>query len=460
MLLSFLLVLFFAEMVALPDWPAWAVSSFTQLLCLLGGVAILQAVASKVTCSSETDEKPSGEKVQAFRKFQRQYLIVYYIIMLADWLQGTNMYTLYHSYGVDISALFITGFASASIFGTIVGLYVDKWGRRFGCIVYLLIEVVVNICEHFNNFPLLLTSRILGGISTSLLFTAFESWMVSEHRKLGFPEGWLADTFSWASFGNGLIAIIAGIGAQVIADSFGEIGPFQAAIAFTILALFFVVSWRENYGGDGDEQTKEKEDSTPAWQLILNDRRMVFFGLINSLFEGAMYTFVFMWVPTMFTVLKGDKLPTGLVFSSLMVCISLGGLLFSSLLKITSVQKGIVLIFVVGAAALYLPVIRSDLTSVLCSFFVFEICVGMFNPAAGYLRSKVIPDSVQGRVMNLFRIPVNLLVVIGTKLTDWYSTTACFSIVVCWLMMGALLSGVLAMEIGRGDAGNETKKLQ
>ena len=57
--------------------------------------------------------------------------------------------------------------------------------------------------------------RVMGGISTSLLFSAFESWMVSQHRKHQFPEQLLADTFSIASWGNGIVAIIAGILAQV-----------------------------------------------------------------------------------------------------------------------------------------------------------------------------------------------------------------------------------------------------
>ena len=30
-----------------------------------------------------------------FKQFQREYLWVYYLVMFADWLQGTNMYTLY-----------------------------------------------------------------------------------------------------------------------------------------------------------------------------------------------------------------------------------------------------------------------------------------------------------------------------------------------------------------------------
>merc|ERR1711871_1491972 len=110
-----------------------------------------------------------------FRQFQFRYLLVYYIIMMADWLQGTNMYTLYQGYGVDVGSLFLTGFLSSAVFSMFVGVYVDAWGRKLGCIVYCFLEVVINICEHYNNFWLLWTSRVLGGISTSLLFSAFET---------------------------------------------------------------------------------------------------------------------------------------------------------------------------------------------------------------------------------------------------------------------------------------------
>ncbi|CAN0066184.1 unnamed protein product, partial [Hapterophycus canaliculatus] len=48
-----------------------------------------------------------------------------------------------------------------------------------------LVQVAINAMEHVPDMRLLLLGRVLGGISTSLLFTAFESWMVSEHRKQG-----------------------------------------------------------------------------------------------------------------------------------------------------------------------------------------------------------------------------------------------------------------------------------
>ena len=38
--------------------------------------------------------------------------------------------------------------------------------------------------KHFNNFRVLLVGRIFCGVSTSLLFSAFESWLVAEHFKV------------------------------------------------------------------------------------------------------------------------------------------------------------------------------------------------------------------------------------------------------------------------------------
>lgn len=40
-----------------------------------------------------------------------------------------------------------------------------------------------------------------------------------------------------------------------------------------------------------------------------------------------------MWVPTLQGVLQDDVLPTGLIFSSFMVCITIGGVLFSIMLR-------------------------------------------------------------------------------------------------------------------------------
>merc|ERR1712232_1366508 len=265
-------------------------------------------------------------------------------------------------------------------------------------------------------------------------------------------EEWAADTFSKQSFINGLSAIIAGILAQVCADKFGEIGPFQAAIALTALALCFVVFWPENYGGDQNDDGGDKQKKA-AWKLIRNDRKALLLGTVNALFEGSMYSFVFMWVPTMLSALKGGSLPTGLVFASMMTCISLGGLLFSPsmLLSIAPAEYVGVGCFLVGALALLVPVFFDSVVAILGAFLVFETCVGIFQPCGGVLRSKVIPDELQGSVMNMFRIPLNSLVVIGTLLTDYYPARFVFGIITVWMLVGAALQAVVIRSLAAAE---------
>ena len=133
----------------LPDWPEWALDVLIIMTVLLIVTMILMSFYTpedeKPTTSSKEEEsngKDSKSKKlhQEFDAFRHKYILVYLVIMLADWMQGTHMYTLYLSYNVNISALFLTGFLSGAFFAPFLGSAVDKFGRRNSCIVYCVLE--------------------------------------------------------------------------------------------------------------------------------------------------------------------------------------------------------------------------------------------------------------------------------------------------------------------------------
>lgn len=68
----------------------------------------------------------------------------------------------------------------------------------------------------------------------------------------GFDPQWLSLTFSKAIFlGNGLVAIISGLFANVLVDNLGlgPVAPFDAAAILLAIAMVIVLpSWSENYG--------------------------------------------------------------------------------------------------------------------------------------------------------------------------------------------------------------------
>ena len=78
----------------------------------------------------------------------------------------------------DIGLLFIAGFGSSLVFGTFAGAACDRAGRRRGCLGYVGSYALSCMLKHSPNYWVLMVGRLLGGISTSLLFSAFEAWMV------------------------------------------------------------------------------------------------------------------------------------------------------------------------------------------------------------------------------------------------------------------------------------------
>uniref|UniRef100_A0A914PX31 Molybdate-anion transporter n=1 Tax=Panagrolaimus davidi TaxID=227884 RepID=A0A914PX31_9BILA len=141
-----------------------------------------------------------------------------------DWLQGPHVYALYQYYGMskhEIEQLFIAGFGSSLLFGTFIGSFADKFGRKTNCFIYAVLYGGACITKHFSSFEILMLGRLLGGIATSILFSAFESWLVFEHNKRGFNDNMLSTIFSHATLGNSLVAICAGVVAQTAADMFG-----------------------------------------------------------------------------------------------------------------------------------------------------------------------------------------------------------------------------------------------
>jgi MFS family permease len=279
--------------------------------------------------------------------------------------------------------------------------------------------------------------RLLAGIATSLLFSVFESWMVYEHNKAGYQQEQLSRTFALATVGNGVVAILSGVVANVLRDFWGPVAPFMGALAVLIIAMFLIsTTWTENYG---DSSRSVFEGFSDAFVRMKSNRNILLVGAIQSLFEGSMYTFVFLWVPALQTAseleattlgVKPAVVPFGYVFATFMVSVMIGSALFRYLLKSYSVEQMSVGVFAVSALTMMLPIFFINSVVVLnFAFCVFEMCCGMFWPCFGTLRSKFIPEESRSAIMNYFRIPLNIIVVGVLINVGSLPLTTCFKFV-------------------------------
>jgi len=438
---------------------------------------VLQAVDSRKGDSGGEDEL-AKKKPDSVKDLQRRFLSVFWLLRCADWLQGPYFYEVYASkiFGgapasmTMISRLFLTGFASTALFGPAVGRAIDTYGRKRGTLAFTVLYAMGALSTRSPLLAVLLFGRVMSGIGTSLLFSAPESWLVGEAQKSGDdPDGeYLGETFGMAYAGDSIVAIIAGQLASLVATKRGPTGPFELSTGFLAAgALLAAFLWKENLAAKspGDDNSSDSKPSIKdAIKVVRSDPKIMMVGGIQSLFEAAMYIFVLQWPPAIAKAVvkafgEGAGTPYGTVFSCFMACCLFGSTLFGQFAKMKGpttegVTTGMLAIATIAMSTATYTVssasAASGLPALIASFFAFEACVGMYFPSIGTLRSKYIPDSHRSVIMNLFGIPLNVLVVSVFMFVKYLGVNGALGISSAALALATLcsvkLNGAIAKE--------------
>jgi hypothetical protein len=121
------------------------------------------------------------------------------------------------------------------------------------CLVFCITYTFACFCINVRYLPVLLLGRLTAGVSTSILYSAFESWLVSSANSLAVPSSELSTIFGRATLVNGFVATGAGIASnQLVSLTNSFASPFIASGGLLLLAYLVIkASWTENYGGGG-----------------------------------------------------------------------------------------------------------------------------------------------------------------------------------------------------------------
>lgn len=196
------------------------------------------------------------------------------------------------------------------------------------------------------------------------------------------------------------------------------------------------LTWTENFGDTSSDLISSYKN---AYVAIKQDQKIICLGLIQSLFEGGMYTFVLKWTPSLESAAKeqieghAGKIPHGYIFAGFMIAIMIGSSLFKILSKSLEPENFMRGVLCISSACMMIPVLFPDSqVLIFVSFLIFESCVGLFWPAMSTMRGKYVPEATRATIMNFFRIPLNLIVVV--ILTQNLSTIALFKF--CAIFLG------------------------
>lgn len=143
--------------------------------------------------------------------------------------------------------LFAAGFVAAAVSATFVGALADKYGRRLACMAFCVTYALSCVTKLSSEIVTLLVGRLLGGVATTLMYSVFESWMVTEYfsRSLDKSNMTLDSMFGLMTTLNGVVAIVSGVvGESIVAVTGTKTSPFMAAIVcLTAAAILMTRGW-------------------------------------------------------------------------------------------------------------------------------------------------------------------------------------------------------------------------
>ena len=126
-----------------------------------------------------------------------------------------------------------------------------------------------------------------------------------------------------------------------------------------------------------------------------------------------------------------ESLPFGLIFSTFMVCSMAGASFFSIGHDYYRLEHLALFVFALASCSMVMLLSSHGRTFKFFAMNMFEFTVGMYFPVMGCLKSAIVPESKRAAIYNLYRIPLNLIVLFGL-LTD-VSPTQAFAMNLCML---------------------------
>ncbi|KAM5346583.1 hypothetical protein ACJ41O_009588 [Fusarium nematophilum] len=303
-----------------------------------------------------------------------------------------------------VALLYASGFASGAISAPVAGYLADRHGRRLACLAYCLCCSLACLTIFTNNLAILFAGRLLGGIATTLLLSAFEAWMISDFHARGLYQSslTLSGMFSNMTGLSGAVAVASGVAGDALVGVFGTgAAPFGENLGRSALSPPF-----DTKKGPGIFKTLTDGEFASLW-------------VMSCFFEGAMYLFVFFWPAALQSARSAagksqEELPFGIVFSCFMCSMVAGSAVLPLLKSLLPGNTASVLVMVVAlivSGCLSVATMTGSEHTIFWIFCLVEVAIGAYFPAMALVKSEKVESSVRGSVYSILRLPLNAFVV-------------------------------------------------
>ena len=378
-------------------------------------------------------------------KLKTGYLLAYLLARAAMWAKAPYIYTLFmsvHKFSfLEIGRLYLVDAVSALIFGPITGQLADKYGRKKFCRFYnysVLINIILRLLGDRLTAYL---AQIVTGFGSGLINTTFEAWVVSESDRefMGYgkeAERFRRKLFVKANLYDEIISILILIICAVVYSYLGIYAPFVISFTFSLLSLLVIAkNWKENALSKSETIMAQMKGALREFKK----GEVLGIGLIEGIVMACLNMFLFSWTPILKQSTSGGMNP-GFIFTSMVLTMIVGTKICKLLIVYLYCDY-----FISITGCLFLQGIFLILTYYKDSFLerliflcAFDGLIGFYNPVNSVLKSKILVEKYRALLMNLFRVPLNIYVIIVLLTIRYINsfTVALISGILCFLAFG------------------------
>ena len=378
-------------------------------------------------------------------KLKTRYLLAYLLARAAMWAKAPYIYTLFmsvHKFSfLEIGRLYLVDAVSALIFGPITGQLADKYGRKKFCRYYnysVLLNIILRLLGDRLTAYL---AQIVTGFGSGLINTTFEAWVVSESDRefMGYckeAERFRRKLFVKANLYDEIISILILIICAVIYSYLGIYAPFVISFTFSLLSLLVIAkNWKENALSKSETIMAQMKGALREFKK----GEVLGIGLIEGIVMACLNMFLFSWTPILKQSTSGGMNP-GFIFTSMVLTMIVGTKICKLLIVYLYCDYFISItgcLFFQGIF-LILTYYKDSFLERLIFLCAFDGLIGFYNPVNSVLKSKILVEKYRALLMNLFRVPLNIYVIIVLLTIRYINsfTVALISGILCFLAFG------------------------
>ncbi|CAM9369195.1 unnamed protein product [Chrysoparadoxa australica] len=365
-------------------------------------------------------QRIATETSAEFLQSQQVFLRAYLLALLSEWMQQAYLVMLLHFYGrspSEIALIWLVGAASQHAFSFLLELAGGAVSKRSRCLACVVMQGCSSFLLLHPAHGGLVFSRIVGGLATCLLQSAFEGYMSEDHLHQAFPQEWLYDTFNLLTNSMAVAAVAGGILSQALLTTAGWSAPMTlAATGAAANTLLIGATWRTGPGKSFPRWQDNSRLLTTAVASVAATPKIAQVALLQGLVESAMIVFSFAWTPLVLPSYSDLALPAtieerppyGLIFAQFMLCVLIGSFCFKLLSERFSPERLMHGALITAMLAFVGIGLNTNGMGSWIGCLVFEVAMGCYLSCVGHYKGKYIPQDVRGVVVTASRLLVSL----------------------------------------------------